>query len=150
MFNFAFNALPCYPTLIIKFLSSFALRSVHYDNGNPYFSMRFKLGGKDHFMTHQEFDSLFGFGQEGYVQPKPNWDSSIFWKEIMAPQALYFSAGHTKSSHIKSKALWYLHRFITYSINGRALSNEVVFFNDLFILYCLIHNEKIALGRFFQ
>ena len=67
LFQFAFNALPSYPSLIIEFLSSFTLRSINYDNENPYFSMRFKLGGKDRFMTHQEFDSLFGFGQEGYV-----------------------------------------------------------------------------------
>ena len=148
MFNFAFNALPSYPTLIIKFLSSFTLQSIHYDDENPYFSMRLKLGGKDHFMTHQEFDTLFGFGQEGHVQPTPNWVGNSFWKEIMSPQTPYFSTGHTKSSHIKSKALWYLHRFITYSINGRALSNEVVSFDDLFILYCLVHDEKIALRRF--
>ena len=62
IFNFAFNTLPSYPTLIIEFLSSFTLRSIDYDNENPYFSMRFKLRGKDYFMTHQEFDSLFGFG----------------------------------------------------------------------------------------
>ena len=39
-----------------------------------------------------------------------------------------------------------LHHFI----NERALSNEVVSFNDLFILYYLVHDEKIALGRFLQ
>ena len=52
LFQFAFNALPSYPSLIIKFLSSFTLCSINYDNKNPYFSMRFKLEGKDHFMTH--------------------------------------------------------------------------------------------------
>ena len=78
MFNFTFNALPSYPTLIIEFFSSFTLRSIHYDNENPYFSMRFNLGGKDRFITHQEFDSLFGFRQEGYVQPKPNWIANTF------------------------------------------------------------------------
>ena len=68
----------------------------------------------------------------------------------MSSQAPSFSASHTKSSHIKSKALWYLHRFISYSINARAMSNEVVSLDDLFILQCLIKNEKIALGRFLQ
>ena len=58
LFQFAFNALPSYPSLIVEFLSSFTLRSINYD----YFSMRFKLGGRDRFMTHQEFDTLFGFG----------------------------------------------------------------------------------------
>ena len=67
MFQFAFNALSSYPSLIIEFISSFTLRSINYDNENPYFSMRFKLGGKDHFMTHQEFDTLFGSRQEGHV-----------------------------------------------------------------------------------
>ena len=105
MFAFSFNVLPFYPTFIIAFFFSFTLRSIHYDNENPYFSMRFKLGGKDHFMTHQAFDTLFGFGKEDYVQPKPNWLTSTFWKEIKAPQAPNFSVGHTKSSHIKSKAL---------------------------------------------
>ena len=68
----------------------------------------------------------------------------------MSFQAPFFSTGYTKSSHIKSKALWYLHRFISYSINARAMSNEVVSLDDLFILYCLVKNEKIALGRFLQ
>ena len=67
LFQFAFNALLSYPSLIIEFLSSFTLRSINYDNENPYFSMRFKLRGRDHFMTHQEFDTLFGFSQEGHV-----------------------------------------------------------------------------------
>ena len=43
LFQFAFQALPSYPSLIIEFLSSFILRSINYDNENPYFSMRFKL-----------------------------------------------------------------------------------------------------------
>ena len=107
-------------------------------------------GGKDHFITHQEFDILFNFGQEGHVQPTPNWIGNSFWKEIISPQAHYFSGGYTKSSHIKSKAFWYLHRFISYSINARAMSNEVVFLDDLFVLNCLIKNEKITLCRFLQ
>ena len=68
----------------------------------------------------------------------------------MSPQAPYFSAEHTKSSHIKPKTLWYLHRFIFYSFNARAMSNEVVSFDDLFIFYYLVQDEKIALGRFLQ
>ena len=39
---------------------------------------------------------------------------------------------------------------ISYSINARATSNEVVSFDDLFILYCLVEDENIALGRFLQ
>ena len=106
LFQFAFNALPSYPSLIIEFLSSFTLRSINYDNENPYFSMRFKLGGRDRFMTHQEFDTLFGFGQEGHVQPIPNCIGNSFWNEIMSSQGPFFSARHTKSSYIKSKARW--------------------------------------------
>ena len=121
LFQFTFNALPSYPTLIVEFLSSFTLRSINYDNENPYFSMRFQLGGRDRFMTYQEFDTLFGFGQEGHVQTPPHWFGNSFWNDIMSSQASSFSAGHTKSSHIKSKALWYLYRFISYSINARAI-----------------------------
>ena len=51
LFQFAFNALPSYASLIVEFLSSLTLRSINYDNENPYFSMRFKLGGRDRFMT---------------------------------------------------------------------------------------------------
>ena len=101
-------------------------------------------------MNHQEFDTLFGFGQEGHVQPILNGIGNSFWKEIMSSQAPYFSADHTKSSHIKYKALWYLHRFISYFINARVMSNEVVSLDDLFILYYLIKDENIALGRFLQ
>ena len=68
LFQFTYNALPSYPSLIVEFLSFFTLRSINYDNDNPYFSARFKLGGRDRFITYQEFDTLFGFGQERYVQ----------------------------------------------------------------------------------
>ena len=150
LFQFSFQALPSYPSLIIEFLSSFTLRSINYDDDNPYFSMRFKLGGRDRFMIYQEFDTLFGFGQKGHVQTPSHWLGVSFWNNIKSPQAPSFSVGHIKSSHIKSKALWYLHRFLTYSINARAMSNEVVFLDDLFILNCLVKNEKIALERFLQ
>ena len=69
LFQFAFNALPSYLSLIIEFLSSFTLRSINYDNDNSYFLMRFKLGGRDRFMTYQEFDTLFGFGHEDMFKP---------------------------------------------------------------------------------
>ena len=84
LFQFSFNALPSYPSLIVEFLSSYTLRSINYDNDNPYFSIRFKLGGRDRFMTHQEFDTLFGFGQERHVQTPPHWFSISFWNEIMS------------------------------------------------------------------
>ena len=67
--------------------------------------MRFKLGGRDYFMTHQEFDTLFGFGQKGHIQTSSYWMGNSFWNEIITPQGSLFSVGHTKSSHIKSKAL---------------------------------------------
>ena len=67
--------------------------------------MRFKLGGRDRFITHQEFDTLFGFGQEGHVQTPSHGFGNSFLNEIMSSQAPSFSAEHTKSSHIKSKAL---------------------------------------------
>ena len=111
--------------------------------------MRFKLGGRDRFMTHLEFDTLFEFGQEGHVQIPPYWFGNSFRNDIMSSQALSFSARHT-SSYIKSKALWYLHRFISYSINARAMSNEVVSLDDLFIIYYLVKDKKIALRRFLQ
>ena len=44
----------------------------------------------------------------------------------------------------------YVHRFLTYSINGRALSNEAVSLDDLFILYCMVNKQLIQLGRFVQ
>ena len=101
-------------------------------------------------MTYQEFDTLFGFGQEGHVQTPLHWFGHSFWNEIKSSQAPSFSVGHIKSSHIKSKALWYLHCFISYSINARAMSNEVVSLDDLFVLNYLVKNEKITLGRFLQ
>ena len=84
LFQFAYNDIPFYPSLIVEFLSPFTLRSINYDNNNPYFSMRFKLGGRDRYVTQQEFDTLFGFGQEGHVQPTPNWIGNSFWNEIMS------------------------------------------------------------------
>ena len=101
-------------------------------------------------MTKQEFDSLFSFTQKGHVQVKLNWSAFTFWKDIKAPQSPNFSAGYTKGSHLKNKVLWYVHCFLTYSINSRALYNENLSLDDLFILCCMMHNEPIVLGRFVQ
>ena len=76
------------------------------------------------------------------------WKFLLEWYHVFSSSI--FSIGHTKSSHIKLKSLWYLHIFISYSINARAISNEVVSLDDLFILNCLVKNEKITLGRFLQ
>ena len=76
LFYYAFNPLPSYHSLIVEFISSYTLRFVKYDEDNPYFSIRFKLGGKDRFMTSQEFNTLFGFTQECHVQVKANWRAS--------------------------------------------------------------------------
>ena len=150
LLTYPFTPLHSYQSLIVEFLSSYTLRSVHFDQDNPSFSMRFKLGEKDRFMTSQEFDCFFGFTQERHMQVSPNWIASNFWQQISTPQAPHFSASHTKASCIKNKALWYVHRFLTYSINGRSLSNEVVSLDDLFILYCMVNKELIQLGRFVQ
>ena len=105
LFQFVFNALPSYPSLIIKFLSSFTFCSINYDNENSYFSMRFKLGEKDRLMTHQEFDTLFGFGQEGYVQPKLNWVVTLFGKKLW-PLKLYISPPNILSLLISNPKLF--------------------------------------------
>ena len=87
LLTFPFTSLPSYQSLIIEFLSSYTLRSTHFDQENPSFSMRFKLGGRDRFITSQEFDYLFGFNQEGHMQVSPNWIASNFWQQISIPQA---------------------------------------------------------------
>ena len=105
LLSYPFTPLPSYQSLIVEFLSSYTLRSANFDQANPSFSMRFKLGGRDRFMTCQEFDCLFGFNQEGHMQVSPHWIAQNFWKQISIPQAPHFSAGHTKASYIKNKAL---------------------------------------------
>ena len=46
MFHFAFTPFVTIPQLVIEFLSSFCLRTSNFNDANPYYSMRFKLGGK--------------------------------------------------------------------------------------------------------
>ena len=105
LFNYAFSPLNSYKSLIMEFLSSYTLHSTNFDKDNPYFSLHFKLGRKDQFMTSEEFDSLFGFYHEGHVQVKLNFSAFTFWKDIKAPQAPNFSTDHTKASHLKNKTL---------------------------------------------
>ena len=80
LLTFPFTSLPSYQSLIVEFLSSYTLRSAHFDQENPSFSMRFKLGGRDRYMTSQEFGCLFGFNQEGHIQVSPYWIASNFWQ----------------------------------------------------------------------
>ena len=51
IYNFAFEVLPTYPSLVLEILSTFYLRVQWIDNHNPLNSMRFKLGGRDRFLT---------------------------------------------------------------------------------------------------
>ena len=59
-------------------------------------------------------------------------------------------AEHTKSSLFASKSLWYVHRFITYSFHARGLSNEAIYFDDLYLIRCFVENEEVELGRWLQ
>ena len=69
MFNFAFTPFITIPQLVIEFLSSFCLRTTNINDDNPYYSMRFKLGGKSCFLTKEEFDTLFQFKSSGIEGP---------------------------------------------------------------------------------
>ena len=147
MFYFAFTPLITIPKLVVEFLSSFFLRTTNVNDENPYFSMRFKLGGRSCFLTKEEFDTLFQFKSDGIEGPNTLWSPNSFWCQNVKPNASQFHAGHSKSSSFSFKPLWYIHRFITYTFNARGLSNEVVFFDDLFLLNCILNNEEVALGR---
>ena len=67
MLTFIFNPFITIPHLVIEFLSSFCLRTTNFNDQNPYYSMRFKLGGRDRFLTKEEFDNIFGFKSEGEI-----------------------------------------------------------------------------------
>ena len=62
--SFALTPLITIPSLVIEFLSSFCLRTTNTNDQNPYYSMRFKLGSKDHFLNEEDFDNIFGFKSE--------------------------------------------------------------------------------------
>ena len=150
MFNFAFSPFITIPKLVIEFLSSYCLRTTNFNEENPYYSMRFKLNGRSCFLTKEDFDSLFNFKSEGIEGPNTIWSPNNFWVNNVKPNASQFHAGHSKSSSFSSKPLWYIHRFITYSFNARGMSNEVVSFDDLFLLNCILNNKEVALGRWLQ
>ena len=71
MFLFTFTPFVTIPHLVIEFLSSFCLRTSNFNDANPYYSMRFKLGGISYFLTKKEFDTLFGFKSEGEIVITP-------------------------------------------------------------------------------
>ena len=146
MFHFAFTPFITTPQLVIEFHSSFCLRTSNFNDDNPYYSMRFKLGDKSCFLTKEEFDTLFQFKSSGIEGLNNLWSPNLFWTQNTKPNASQFRAGHSKSSSFSFKPLWYIHRFITYTFNARGLSNEAVSFDDLYLLNCLLNNKKIALG----
>ena len=146
MFYFAFTPLITIPKLVVEFLSSFCLRTTNVNDENPYFSMRFKLGGRSCFLTKEEFDTLFHFKSDGIEGPNTIWSPNSFWCQNVKPNASPFHVGHSKSSSFSSKPLWYIHRFITYTFNVRGLSNEAISFDELFLFNCILNNEDVALG----
>ena len=146
MFHFAFTPFITIPHLVIEFLSSFCLRTSNFNDDNPYYSMRFKLGGKSYFLTKEEFDTLFQFKSSGIEGPNNLQSPNQFWTQNAKPNASTFCAGHSKSFSFSSKPLWYIHHFITYTFNARGLSNNTVSFDDLYLLNCLLNNKEVALG----
>ena len=112
--------------------------------------MWFRLGGRDIFLNSQQFDDIFGFIQGGLASPNNLWSPNNFWVSHTKPNASAFIAGHSKSSLFASKSLWYVHRFITYSFHARELSNEAIYFDDLYLIHCFIENEEVELGRWLQ
>ena len=90
MLTFAFNPFITIPHLVIEFLSSFCLRPININDQNPYYSIRFKLGGRVHFITKEEFDNVFGFKSEGEIGPNTLWSPSSFWATNVKPNALPF------------------------------------------------------------
>ena len=93
MFNFAFTPFITIPQLVIEFLSSFCLRTSNINDDNPYYSMRFKLGGKSCFLTKEEFDTLFQFKSSGIEGPNNLWSPNQFWTHNAKPNASQFRAG---------------------------------------------------------
>ena len=79
MFYFAFTPFISIPHLVIEFLSSFRLRTSNFNDDNPYYSMRFKLGGKSYFLTKEECDTLFQFKSSGIEGPNNLWSPNQFW-----------------------------------------------------------------------
>ena len=53
IYDFAFEPLPTYPSLVIEFLSTYCLRVQFINDCNPLNSMRFRLCGRDRFLTSQ-------------------------------------------------------------------------------------------------
>ena len=87
MFTFAFTHFITIPQLVIKFLSSLYLRTTNLNDKNSYYSMRFKLGGKNYFHTKEEFDSLFQSNSSGVEQPNNLWSLNQFWTQNAKPNA---------------------------------------------------------------
>lgn len=82
IFHFAFEPFPTYPSLVIEFLSTFTLRTQFIDYQNPFYGMKFKLGGRNRFLTPQQFDAIFGFCQGGLDAPNSLWSPTNFWINI--------------------------------------------------------------------
>ena len=88
LFQMAFDILPTYPTLVVEFLSSYYLRTYQIDDQNPFYSKRFKLGGRERFLTSQDFDSIFRFTRGGSIQINSHWSTHNFWMSHCKPTSL--------------------------------------------------------------
>ena len=56
IYHFTFNPHPTSPSLVYEFLSSYCLRVQYIIEQNPLNSIRFRLGGRDRFLTSQSID----------------------------------------------------------------------------------------------
>ena len=78
MFDFSFQPYPPYHSLVIKFLLTYCLRVQFIVEQIPFNSMRFRLEGKECFLTAQEFDTISGFKQMRITSPNTFWSLHNF------------------------------------------------------------------------
>lgn len=134
--------------LLLKFLTTSQFHKmprVDYDKDDV---IVFRLSGIIHHMFVSEFGVKCGFYGEDILEIE-RYQTSVFefheetllsaevWRTISSLSHNAYKPQESKSIRIWDPALRYLHRFITYSLDGRGDSNGVVSRQDLFYLWYL-------------
>ncbi|KAK1383485.1 hypothetical protein POM88_021220 [Heracleum sosnowskyi] len=118
---------PSYATLTYEFLSSFTVTSEG--------SLSFRIGNQSHVITKAELATMFGW-QLVEQHPLPEDYATPFWLKITGlPSTESYKAQSAYASSIISHCYLYFDHLLSFTMFGRAESNNKIQTGELALLY---------------
>ena len=129
---------PTCQELTLEFLSSIKANFSAF-NEPTIRCLHFRLMGQDYLLNAETFGSLLGLPSGGARWIGAHFSTAQAWLEFTGRTE--YNPSQSKSTHLRSHSLRYIHRFMAHSFFGRAESTGVVSKAELYFLWAMVHQE---------